>query len=100
MRALTLFFTATGILSLFGSFVSIGLTFLDQVKGDAWAPTHTGAFIRHYLGVDLGSLGIFQAAGVQPVVSFVLDEQLYKSAFALGLLLLFAAMLTRGMQER
>lgn len=96
MRALSIFFTAGGVLAIFGSVVSIGLTYLDQIKGDGWAPTHTGAFFVHYLGVDLSSLWLFQVAGIQQAVSFVLDERLYTMAFALGILLLFAGMLARG----
>ncbi len=100
MRGLSLFFLAGGVLSLFGSIVSLGLTFLEQFRGGTWAPTRTGAFLMHYLGVDFGSLGVFQMIGAQQVVSFVLDEQLYKAAFVLGVLMLFGAMVTRGVQER
>jgi hypothetical protein len=100
MRALSIFFTAVGVLAIFGSVVSIGLTYLDQIRGEPRAPTHTGAFIVHYFGVDLSSLRIFQLAGVQQAVSFVLDERLYTMSFALGLLLLFAAMLSRNVRER
>jgi len=96
MRGLSLFLTAAGVLSMFGSVVSLGLTFMEQAKGGSWAPTRTGAFVVHYFGVNLGSVRLFQMAGAQQVVSFVLDEYLYKSAFALGLLMLFAALVVRG----
>jgi len=96
MRGLSLFLTAAGVLSIFGSVISLGLTFMEQIKGGSWAPTRTGAFVMHYFGVNVGSLQLFQMAGAQEAVSFVLDEYLYKTAFALGLLMLFAAMVARG----
>ncbi|HTZ79327.1 MAG TPA: hypothetical protein VMC10_15540 [Stellaceae bacterium] len=100
MRGLSVFFMAAGLLSIFGSFVSIGLTFLGEMRDGIWAPTRTGSFVLHYLGIDLDSFRFVEIAGVQPAVSFVLDEQLYKTAFVLGLLMLFGALVARGVQER
>lgn len=99
MRGLSLFFFAGGLLSMFGSAVSFGLAFIEQLKGSSWAPTRTGAFIMHYFGFDVGSLQVFQVAGAQQIVSFILDEQLYKTGFVLGLLMLFAGLATRGGEE-
>lgn len=89
-----------GILSLFGSFLSLGLTFLETVKGEAWAPTRTGQFIAHYVGVDLGLGRFFDSIGVGTVVDALMFEPLYKTLFALGLILIFVSLTARGMNKR
>jgi hypothetical protein len=89
-----------GILSIFGSFLSLGLTFLETVKGEAWAPTRTGQFIAHYVGVDLGLGRFFDSIGIGTVVDALMFEPLYKTLFALGLILIFVSLTARGMNKR
>jgi len=63
MGAFSGFMILVGILTLFGSAMSLGLTFLHSMQGDSWAPLRTGAFLSHYVGVDFGVGRLFDWLG-------------------------------------
>src|SRR5580698_7431322 len=52
MGAFSGFLIIVGVMTLFGSAMSLGLTFLHSIQGDSWAPLRTGSFISNYIGVD------------------------------------------------
>lgn len=100
MGPFSVFTIAAGMLSLFGSALSLGLTFLDTVKGDSWAPTRTGQFIAHYIGVDLGLGRLIEWIGFGSLLDGIMYEPLYKVLFGLGLALIFISMTARGVSQR
>jgi hypothetical protein len=99
MGAFSGFLVITGILTIFGSAMSLGLAFLHTMQGDSWAPLRTGPFLAHYIGVDFGVEWLFDWLGWGVVVQTVLAEPLYRVLFILGLLLIFLALSARGMSR-
>ena len=99
MGAFSAFLILMGILTLFGSAMSLGLTFLHSMQGDAWAPLRTGAFLSHYVGVDFGVERLFDWLGWGSVGDAVMEEPLYHVLFVLGVILVFMALAFRGMSR-
>jgi hypothetical protein len=98
MGALSGFLIVTGVMVLFGSAMSLGLTFLRTMQGDVWAPTRTGSFLS-YVGVDLGGDRLFDWVGWGAIYQAVMQEPLYHVLFILGVLIIFLALATRGMSH-
>ena len=86
-----------GIMSLFGSAMSLGLTFLHSMQGDPWVPARTGWFISNYLGFDFGIGNLFGWLGWDFLWQAVMEEPFYRVLFILGVSTLALALATRGM---
>lgn len=99
MGAFSGFLIICGIMTLFGSAMSLGLTFLHSIQGDAWAPTRTGTFLSNYLGIDLGVDRLFDWLGWGVVYQTVMEEPLYHVLFFLGVILIFGALATRNLSH-
>lgn len=98
MSAFSGFLIVGGVMILFGSAMSIGLTFLHTMQGDAWAPTSTGTFLS-YVGVDLGIERLFDWIGWGLIYQAIMQEPLYHVLFILGIVIIFLALATRGMSH-
>ncbi len=98
MGAFSGFLIVAGIMILFGSAMSLGLTFLHSMQGDAWAPTRTGSFLN-YFGVDLGVGQLFDWLGWGVFYQAVMQEPLYHVLFILGVIMIFLALATRSMSH-
>jgi hypothetical protein len=99
MGAFSVFLILMGCLTLFGSALSLGLTFLHSMSGDPWAPMRTGSFASNYIGVDLGIERLFAWLGWGPVWQAVMDAPLYHVLFILGILIMVLALAARGMSR-
>ena len=99
MGAFSGFLIVAGVMILFGSAMSIGLTFLHSMQGDAWAPVRTGSFLSSYIGVDLGVGRLFDWLGWGFAYDTVMQEPLYHVLFFVGLIIIFLALATRGMSR-
>ncbi len=99
MGAFSGFLILVGILSIFGSAMSLSLAFLHSMQGDPWAPWRTGAFLSHYVGADFGIERLFEWLGWGSIVKAVMEEPLYKLLFILGLILVFLALAVRRTRE-
>jgi hypothetical protein len=99
MGAFSGFLIVAGVMVLFGSAMSLGLTFLHSMQGDAWAPTLTGTFLSHYLGIDLGVERLFDWLGWGVIYQTVMQEPLYHVLFILGIIIIFLALATRSMSH-
>jgi hypothetical protein len=99
MGAFSGFLIIVGVMTLFGSAMSLGLTFLHSMQGDSWAPTRTGAFLSNYIGVDLGIEKLFDWLGWGIVYQTVMQEPLYHVLFFLGVILIFLSLATRNMSH-
>ncbi len=98
MGAFSGFLIVSGVMVLFGSAMSLGLTFLHAMQGDAWAPTRTGTFLSD-IGVDLGADRLFDWVGWGVIYESVMEEPLYHVLFILGVIMIFLALATRGMSH-
>ena len=98
MGAFSGFLIVSGVMVLFGSAMSLGLTFLRAMQGDAWAPTRTGSFLS-YIGVDFGVDRLFDWVGWGVIYETVMQEPLYHVLFILGIIMIFLALATRGMSH-
>ncbi len=98
MGAFSGFLIVTGVMILFSSAMSLGLTFLHTMQGDAWAPTRTGTFLS-YVGVDLGIERLFDWIGWGLIYQAIMLEPLYHVLFILGVVIIFLALATRGMSH-
>jgi len=87
--------SGAGIVSIFCSILSLCLTFLRYVEGDAWAPTRTGGFLLHVFGVNLADIPALDLLGMGSLAALVDDAYLYQILFILGLLMLVCAAMTR-----
>jgi len=99
MGAFSGFLMIVGVMTLFGSAMSLGLTFLHSMQGDSWAPTRTSSFISNYVGVDLGVERLFDWLGWGIVYQTVMAEPLYHVLFFLGVIIMFLALVTRNMSH-
>ncbi|MGH7123205.1 MAG: hypothetical protein ACREFI_02450, partial [Stellaceae bacterium] len=99
MGAFSGFLIIAGVMTLFGSAMSLGLTFLQSMQGDPWAPARTGTFLSNYLGIDLGVRQLFDWLGWSIVYQTVMAEPLYHVLFFLGVILIFVAIATRNMSR-
>ncbi len=99
MGAFSGFLMVAGIMVLFSSAMSLGLTFLRSMQGDAWAPTRTGTFLSDYIGVDLGVERLFDWLGWGVAYEAVMQEPLYHLLFILGVVIIFVALATRSMSR-
>jgi hypothetical protein len=99
MGAFSGFLIIVGVMTLFGSAMSLGLTFLHSMQGDPWAPTRTGSFISNYIGVDLGVESLFGWLGWGAVWQAVMVAPLYNMLFILGILIIILALATRSMSR-
>jgi hypothetical protein len=99
MGAFSGFLIIVGIMTLFGSAMSLGLTFLHSIQGDSWAPLRTGSFISNYIGVDFGIEGLFDWLGWGGIWQAVTAEPLYRVLFILGVVIIFVALAVRGMSR-
>ena len=97
MGAFSGFMIVAGIMVLFGSAMSLGLTFLHSMQGDAWAPVRTGSFLNSYVGVDLGVERLFDWLGWGFFYGAVMQQPLYHVLFILGVVIIFLALAMRGM---
>jgi hypothetical protein len=97
MGAFSGFLIVAGVMVLFGSAMSLGLTFLHSMQGDAWAPVRTGSFLSSFIGVDLGVGKLFDWLGWGVFYVAVMQEPLYHVLFILGVVIIFLALATRGM---
>jgi len=98
MGAFAGFLMVAGVMTLFGSAMALGLTFLRSVQGDAWAPMSTGSFVSHY-GVNLGVEDLFGWFGWGIIYQAVMYVPLYRSLFILGILIIVLALATRSMSR-
>jgi hypothetical protein len=98
MGAFTGFLMVAGVMTLFGSALALGLTFLHSVQGDPWAPMSTGAFVTHY-GVNLGVEDLFGWLGWGGIYQAIMSEPVYRSMFILGILLIVFALVARSMNR-
>ena len=99
MGAFSGFLIVAGVMVLFGSAMSLGLTFLHSMQGDAWAPTRTGTFLSNFVGVDRGVESLFDWLGWGVIYQTVMQEPLYHVLFIVGVLIIFLALATRGMSH-
>ncbi len=99
MRGLSGLLGIAALLSFFGGLLSVGLAYLYEVENGAWAPVRTGPFLTKYLSVDLSNISLFDSPGAQAAVRLLLSEPLYKTLFVGALLLVFLAMVMRGIKE-
>lgn len=99
MGAFSGFLIVAGVMVLFGSAMSLGLTFLHSMQGDAWAPVRTGSFLSSYIGVDLGVERLFDWLGWSILYQSIMQEPLYHVLFILGVVIIFMALATRGMSR-
>jgi hypothetical protein len=99
MGAFSVFLMAMGCLTLFGSALSLGLTFLHSVQGDAWAPLRTGTFISNYIGINLGVEDLFGWLGWGTVWRAMMDAPVYHALFILGIIMMVVALAARGMSR-
>ena len=99
MGAFTGFLMVAGVMVLFGSAMSLGLTFLQSMQGDYWAPIRTGSFLSSYIGVDLGVERLFDLVGWGVIYQAIVEEPLYHMLFILGVLMIFLALASRGMSR-
>jgi hypothetical protein len=97
MGAFSGFLILFGIMTLFCSAMSLGLTFLNSIQGDSWAPLRTGPFLTHYVGVDFGVERLFDWLGWGGVWNIVMEEPLYHILFILGVVIVFVALAVRSM---
>ena len=97
MGAFSGFLIVVGIMTLFGSALSLGLTFLHSAQGDAWAPLRTGSFISNYIGFDFGIETLFGWIGWGAVWQALMSEPLYHVLFILGVFVIVLALGARGM---
>src|SRR5437868_4356545 len=98
MGAFTGFLMVAGVMTLFGSAMAVGLTFLHSMQGDSWRPMSTGAFLTHY-GVNLGVEDLFGWFGWGVIYQAVMSEPLYHSLFILGVLIIVLALVGRNMSR-
>lgn len=99
MGAFSVFLILVGCLTLFGSGLSLGLTFLHSMSGDPWAPMRTGTFVSSYIGVNFGIEDLFVWLGWGPVWQAIMDTSLYHLLFILGILIVVLALAVRGMSR-
>jgi hypothetical protein len=99
MGAFSGFLIIVGVMTLFGSAMSLGLTFLHSIQGDSWAPLRTGSFISNYVGVDFGIEDLFDWLGWGGIWQAVMAEPLYRMLFILGVVIIFVALAVRGMSQ-
>jgi hypothetical protein len=99
MGAFSGFLIIVGVMTLFGSAMSLGLTFLRSMQGDSWAPTRTGSFISNYFGIDLGVERLFDWLGWGVLYQAVMAEPLYHTLFFLGVIIIFLAIATRNLSQ-
>ena len=99
MGAFSGFLIIAGVMTLFGSAMSLGLTFLHSMQGDSWAPTRTGSFLSNYIGVDLGVERLFDWLGWGVVYQSLMAAPLYHMLFFLGVILIVFALATRNLSR-
>lgn len=99
MGAFSGFLIVVGVMTLFGSALSLGLTFLHSVQGDPWAPMRTGSFISNYIGIDLGVQDLLNWLGWGGLYQSVMAEPVYQLLFVLGVIIIFLALAGRGMSR-
>jgi len=99
MGAFSGFLIIAGVMTLFGSALSLGLTFLRSMQGDSWAPTRTGTFLSDYVGIDLGIGRLFDWLGWGIAYQTIMEEPLYHILFLLGVILIFLSLATRKMSH-
>lgn len=99
MGAFSGFLMVAGVMTLFGSAMSVGLTFLHSMQGDSWIPVRTGSFLSSYIGIDLGIEGLFDWLGWGALYDIVMQQPLYYMLFILGVIAIFVALATRNMSR-
>jgi hypothetical protein len=99
MGAFSGFLIIAGVMTLFGSAMSLGLTFLHSMSGDPWAPMRTGSFVSNYIGIDLGIESLFGWLGWGAVWQAVMATPLYNVLFILGIIFIIISLTTRGMSR-
>jgi hypothetical protein len=99
MGAFSGFMIVVGVMTLFGSAMSLGLAFLHSMEGDSWAPLRTGSFLSHYIGIDLGIGRLFDWLGWGVVLQTIMEQTLYHVLFFLGVILIILALAMRGMSQ-
>jgi|SRR5215470_1191156 len=99
MGAFSGFLIVAGVMTLFGSAMSLGLTFLHSVQGDPWAPMRTGSFVSSYIGIDFGVDQLFGWLGWGTLWQGVMEAPLYHVLFILGILVIVLALTTRRMSQ-
>lgn len=100
MGAFSGFLIIAGVMTLFGSAVSLGLTFLHSVQGDPWAPLRTGSFFSSYIGIDLGIESLFSWLGWASLWQGLMDQPFYRVLFFLGIIIILLALSARGMSRQ
>ena len=96
MGAFSGFLIIVGVMTLFGSAMSLGLTFLHSIQGDPWAPLRTGSIISNYIGIDLGVGRLFDWLGWGTLWQAVMDAPFYHVLFVLGILIIILALAVRS----
>jgi len=99
MGAFSGFLIILGVMTLFGSAMSLGLTFLHSVQGDPWAPLRTGSFVSSYIGVDFGIETLFGWLGWGAVWQGLMAAPLYNVLFVVGIIIIFVALAARNMSR-
>jgi hypothetical protein len=99
MGAFSGFLIIVGVMTLFGSAMSLGLTFLHSMSGDPWAPIRTGSFVSNYIGIDLGVESLFGWLGWGSVWQAVMATPLYNVLFILGIIFIIISLTTRSMSR-
>ena len=99
MGAFSGFLIIVGVMTLFGSAMSLGLTFLHSMSGDPWAPMRTGSFVSNYIGIDLGIESLFGWLGWGAVWQAVMTTPLYNVLFILGIIFIIISLTTRSMSR-
>ena len=99
MGAFSGFLMVAGIMVLFGSAMSMGLTFLHSIQGDPWAPMRTGSFFSNYIGVDLGIQQLSELLGLGFVYETVMQEPIYYMLAVLGVVTIVVALASRNMSR-
>jgi hypothetical protein len=99
MGAFSGFLIAAGVLTLFSSAISLGLTFLHSVQGDPWAPVRTGYVLAHYISTDLGIERLLDWVGMAAIAQMVMDEPFYRVLFVLGIIFVFLSFTLRAVSR-
>lgn len=89
-------FAIFGVLSLLGSAVSLGMTFLAYAMGDPWSPPHTVSFFSRVFGHGLSGFSFLDSIGLRSVMVLLDETYLYQLLLALGFLFFFFAMAARA----
>jgi len=100
MGAFSGFLIIAGVMILFGSAMSLGLTFLHSMQGDPWAPLRMGSFISSYVGVDFGIESLLTWLGWGSLWQGLMDQPFYRVLFFLGIIIVCLALSVRSMSRQ